>query len=256
MSITGAPDEDGGEPTKVGVAISDVVTGMLGAVAVLAALVGRERDRVRDRRRGPADRRLAARIDPRQPRQPGPERVRQRRRARAGSATPTPTSSRTRRSRPPTARSRVAVGSERQWPRLCAALGLPALAADPRFATNGDRVGAAGDAPPAARRALSARSTADWLAALDAADIPCGPINDILAAFASPEAAALGMTVEQEHPAWGVIRQVGVPFELSAHAGVDPDARRRLLGEHTDEILAELGYDAGRDRAAPSGGVV
>ena len=83
--------------------------------------------------------------------------------------------------------------------------------------------------------------TADWLAALDAAEITCGPINDIVAAFASPEAVALGMTVEQEHPAWGVIRQAGIPFHL---AGTPASIRTPppTLGQDTDSILAELGY--------------
>ena len=102
---------------------------------------------------------------------------------------------------------------------------------------------------------FATRSTADWLAALDAADIPCGPINDVLAAFASPEAEALGMTVEQEHPAWGVIRQVGVPFQLSA----TPASVRTAppaLGEHTDEVLAELGYDAAEVARLHRAGIV
>ena len=71
--------------------------------------------------------------------------------------------------------------------------------------------------------------------------MPCGPINDVVEAFDSPEARALGMTVELEHPAWGAIRQVGIPFELSA----TPASIRRpppVLGQDGDEILAELGY--------------
>ena len=71
--------------------------------------------------------------------------------------------------------------------------------------------------------------------------VPAGPINDILAAFASPEAVALGMTVEMDHPAWGVIRQIGIPFALSA----TPASIRMappLLGQDTDVILEGLGY--------------
>ena len=108
---------------------------------------------------------------------------------RAGSATPTRTSSRTRRSRRPTATIAVAVGSERQWPRFCRALGLPALADDPRFATNGDRVANRAELIATLRRALRRAASGEWLAALDAAEIPAGPINDIAAAFASPWAA-------------------------------------------------------------------
>src|SRR4029079_4361644 len=87
------------------------------------------------------------------------------------------------------------------------------------------------------------QSSATWLDVLAAAEVPCGPINDIVSAFESAEAGALGMTVTQNHPAWGAIRQVGVPFSLAA----TPASIRTpppTLGEHTDEILLSLGYDA------------
>ena len=111
----------------------------------------------------------------------------------------------------------VAVGSERQWPRLCEALGLPA----PRRSTRASRrTATASNAARSCARSWPSGSSsgrrAEWLSILEAAEIPAGPINDVLAAFASPEAVARAMTVELEHPAWGVIRQVGCPFELSA----------------------------------------
>ncbi len=136
----------------------------------------------------------------------------------------------------------LAVASERQWPRVCEALSLHGLALDPRFATNGDRV----VNRVALRAILDARfrerPTADWLAVLDAAEVPCGPINDVAAAFASPQAIARDMVVEVEHPVMGTMRQVGLPFTLSA----TPASIRiapPMTGEHTAEILAELGYD-------------
>ena len=121
----------------------------------------------------------------------------------------------------------VAVGSERQWPRLCEALGLPGLAADPRFATNGDRVDHRAALRPMLAARFATQPTADWPAVLDAADIPCGPINDVRAAFATPQARAREMIVDVEHPVLGTVRQVGLPFRLSATPGVDPHARRR-----------------------------
>ena len=99
------------------------------------------------------------------------------------------------------------------------------------------------------------RDRAAWLAALESAGIPCGPIQDIVEAFASPEAAALGMTVEQEHPAWGVIRQVGLPFRLSrtpATIRTPPP----LLGQDTDEVLAALGRTPAQIAALRRLGVV
>jgi crotonobetainyl-CoA:carnitine CoA-transferase CaiB-like acyl-CoA transferase len=243
MSITGSSDTEGGGPTKVGVAISDVVTGMLGAVSVLGALVGRERG-LPDRPEGLGQRidvsllgaTLASLVNQAQNafvtgRPPG----------RLGNAHPNivPYETFETADQPIV----VAVGSERQWPRFCEALGLSELARDPRFASNGDRVEHRSELRPILARRFAEDGARAWLAALDAASIPCGPINDIVDAFGSEEAAALGMTVEQDHPAWGVIRQVGIPFRLDgtpATIRTPPPA----LGEQTDTILGELGYAA------------
>ena len=249
MSITGAPDGSGGEPTKVGVAISDVVSGMLGAVGVLGALVGREHAG------GPATGR-GQRIDLSLLGATLASLVNQAQNAfatgvapgRLGNAHPNIVPYET--FETADGAIAVAVGSERQWPRLCDALGVPGLATDPRFATNGDRVEHRAELRPILAARFRARDTGTWLAALEAAEIPAGPINDIVQAFASPEAVALGMTVEQEHPAWGLIRQVGIPFQLSA----TPASIRTpppTLGQDTDAILSELGYD-GVGRRKPS----
>jgi crotonobetainyl-CoA:carnitine CoA-transferase CaiB-like acyl-CoA transferase len=242
MSITGAPDAAGGEPTKVGVAISDVVTGMLGAVGVLGALVGREAGAGAAGTGG-------QRIDVSLLGATMASLVNQAQNAfvsgkppvRLGNAHPNIVPYETF----ATADGAIAlaVGSERQWVRLCEALGVASLAADARFATNGDRVVNRGELRPILAARLAERATRDWLEALDAAEVPCAPINDVVTAFASEEAAALGMTVELEHPAWGAIRQVGVPFRLSA----TPASVRTpppLLGQDTDAILGEVGYSA------------
>jgi crotonobetainyl-CoA:carnitine CoA-transferase CaiB-like acyl-CoA transferase len=254
MSITGAPDDEGGGPTKVGVAISDVVSGMLGAVSVLAALVGREREV------GPTPAR-GQRIDISLLGATLASLVNQAQNAfvtgvapgRLGNAHPNIVPYET--FATADGAVAIAVGSARQWPRLCAALGLARLADDRRFATNGDRVEHRAELRPILAARFAERPTADWLTALDTAEIPCGPINDIVAAFASPEAVALGMTVEQEHPAWGVIRQVGIPFQL---AGTPASVRTPppALGEHTVVVLGELGFDASEIADLRARGVV
>ena len=213
MSITGAPDADGGHPTKVGVAISDVVTGLFGAVSVLAALMGRLRSSADA---GPVGQRidvsllestLAILVNQAQNafvtgRAPG----------RLGNAHPNIVPYET--FATADGELALAVASERQWPRACAALGLAALAKDPRFATNGERVVNRAELHRILAARFRERPTRDWLAALDAAEVPCGPINDVSAAFASPQAQARAMTVDVEHPVLGTVRQVGVPFQL------------------------------------------
>ncbi|HEY8989841.1 MAG TPA: CoA transferase [Candidatus Limnocylindrales bacterium] len=241
MSITGSSDEDGGGSTKVGVAIADVGTGLQAAVAILAALVGRDTGGGRE-----ADA-PGQRIDVSLIGSTLAVLVNQAQNAFAGGVSP----GRLGNAHPnivpyqtfETADGEiaVAVGSERQWPRFCRALGLPALADDPRFASNGDRVANRVELIATLAGRFAERTSAEWLAALDAAEIPAGPINDIAAAFASPWAA--GRTVELDHPRLGRTRQVLPPFDLAA----TPATVRTpppLLGEQTDEILAEIGVGA------------
>ncbi len=236
MSITGDSDADGGHPTKVGVAISDIVAGLFATVGILAGLLARQSDRSVGGQRIDVSllaSTLAVLVNQAQNAFTTGESP-----TRRGNAHPNIVPYETF----PTSDGEIAVaaGSERQWPRFCAAIGAEALADDPRFATNGDRVAAREQLRPMIADRLAARSTAEWLRALAEADVPCGPITDILAAFHSPEAAARSMLVEVEHQALGVLRQAGIPIEFDATPGSVRTAPP-LLGEHTDEILAELG---------------
>jgi crotonobetainyl-CoA:carnitine CoA-transferase CaiB-like acyl-CoA transferase len=233
MSITGTPD---GGPTKVGVAISDVVTGMFGAVSVLASLLARERGAAGGQRIDVSllGSTLAVLVNQAQNAfVTGSSPVRR------GNAHPSIVPYETF----ATADGEIAVGvgSERQWPRLCVAIGLPELSTDPRFVTNGDRVDRRDELIPLLAARFRGAPTADWLAVLDAAGVPCGPMLGLAEAFAAPGARALGARVALEHPVLGPVDQVGIPFSFSS----TPAAIRTpppLLGEQTAEILAEAGY--------------
>jgi crotonobetainyl-CoA:carnitine CoA-transferase CaiB-like acyl-CoA transferase len=255
MSITGPADgSTGAGPFKVGVAMSDVITGLNGAVGILAAIVARERgggdgadgwsgQRVDVSLLGST---LAALVNQAQNAfatgvAPG----------RLGNAHPNIVPYETFETADGTIA--VAVGSERQWPRFCMALGLPALADDPRFATNGERVAHRADLIPTLADRFATRSSSEWLAALDAAEIPAGPINDVLEAFGSPWAE--GRTIEVVHPVLGATRQVAPALELSATPATIRSAPP-MLGEHTVEILEELGEDGAAIEALRAAGVI
>jgi crotonobetainyl-CoA:carnitine CoA-transferase CaiB-like acyl-CoA transferase len=254
MSITGAPDEAGGVPTKVGVAIADVAAGLHAAVGILAALAGRERNA------GPAHA-IGQRVDVSLLESTLSLLVNQAQNAFVTGRAPVRRGNTHPNIVPYQAFETadghivVTVGSERQWPRLCRALGLPALADDPRFATNGNRVTNREELSTTLQRRLGERTTAEWLEVLAVADVPAAPINDVPTAFATPQAQARRMTVEVEHPLLGRTTQVGLPFRLSA-TPAEIRAAPPLLGEHGPEILAELGYDETEIEVLRAGGAI
>ena len=248
MSITGEP---GGRPLKVGVAISDVATGLFGAVAVLGALVGRSRagDAAGGgsaARGGPADG-VASRVDVSLLESTLAVLVNQAQNAfvtgrpprRRGTAHPSivPYETFT------TADGEIAigVGSERQWTRFCAALGVADVATEARFATNGARVEHRAELIPLLGARFATAPTATWLAKLDEAGIPCGPILDVVEAFDSPQARAVGSRVPVGHPVLGPVDQVASPYRLDGRRA-DVRTPPPLLGEHSREILREAGF--------------
>lgn len=235
MSITGFADADAGHPAKVGVAIADVLTGLFGAVGVLAALLARGRVGGQRVDVSILESALAGLVNQAQNAfvtgmAPG----------RRGNSHPNIVPYET--FATADGEIAVAVGSERQWARFCSALGEAALATDARFATNGDRVTNRAALRPLLEPRFRTASSASWLRALAEAEVPSGPINDILTAFGLPQSRARRMDVTVRHPVLGAIRQVGLPIKLSATPGSVRTAPP-LLGEHTDEILAELGFD-------------
>jgi len=130
------------------------------------------------------------------------------------------------------------------WERLTRLVGMPELAGDARFKTNADRMKNLSALTAILADRLKARTTREWLAEFDAAGIPAGPINKVGEMLADPQVLARDMVVELDHPKAGRTKTIGLPIKFSA----TPGAIRRpapLLGEHTREILVELGYEDG-----------
>lgn len=149
----------------------------------------------------------------------------------------------------------LACGNDRQFAGVCRVIGQPALATDPRFASNAARVAHRETLVPLLATAFAIQPRDAWLDALDGAGVPCGPINTVAEAFADPQARHRRMAHEMRSPAGACIPQIGSPLRL----GGEPAIASRPppgLGEHSDAILATLGYDAAAIAALRRDGVV
>jgi len=136
----------------------------------------------------------------------------------------------------------IGASNDRLFEQLCEALGHPEWAAVPDFADNPSRVRHRAALAERIESVTRHRPTRHWLEAFHARDIPCGPINSYADVFADPQIVAREMIVDVEHPTLGAIRALGSPIKLSA---TPPKVHRRAprLGEHTQEVLREAGFD-------------
>ena len=234
MSITGAED---GPAYRLGVAIVDVVSGMFAAYGVAVALLARERTgRGQLVDVGMLDAAAAVLTY-----QAGSYFATGRAPGRLGNRHPSiaPYES----LEAADGELVVAAGNDQLWRALCGVLGLGALADDPRFRTNADRVAARGVLRPLLVERLRTRPVADWLTQLKAAGVPCGGVRDLEQVFSDPQIVERAMVVALDHPIAGAIRQLGVPVKLDGTPGMvrtPPPA----LGQHTDAVLrGDLGID-------------
>jgi crotonobetainyl-CoA:carnitine CoA-transferase CaiB-like acyl-CoA transferase len=133
----------------------------------------------------------------------------------------------------------LAVGNDSQYAKFCEVAGRPDLAADPRFARNQDRVRNRALLVPTLEEIMKGRSKSDWLAALEAAKVPCGAINNLAEVFCDPQVHERGMVTQWQHPLQPALRLVSSPIKLSA-TPVRQHLPPPLLGQHTDEVLREL----------------
>jgi crotonobetainyl-CoA:carnitine CoA-transferase CaiB-like acyl-CoA transferase len=226
MAITGEP---GGEPVKVGVAVVDVLTGQNAAIAILAALAERDRSGIGQRVEVSLfDSALAGLVNVAQAALVGAE-VRRHGNAHA---TIVPYQAFPTADRPIV----VAVGNDRQWARMCDAIELPGLAADPLFATNPLRVENRDALVAILVERLGSRPSAEWFERLDAAGVPCAPVRRVEEAVADLVAAERDGLWKMESSRFGAVDTVASPLRLAR----TPASLRRPapgLGEHTQEVL-------------------
>jgi crotonobetainyl-CoA:carnitine CoA-transferase CaiB-like acyl-CoA transferase len=251
MSLTGrGEDEQGAGPVKVGVALTDILTGVYSATAILAALASRDRSgqgqhidmalldvqvaclanqAMNYLTTGSAPRRL-------------------------GNAHPNIVPYQDF----PTADGDfiLTVGNDRQFRKFAKVAGRPEWADDPRFLTNELRVANRQALIPLIRQATVFKSTAQWVAELEAAGVPCGPINDLSQVFADPQVRARGLVVELPHALGGFVPQVASPIRLS-DTPVEYRRAPPLLGRHTGTVLAEwLGMTEAEVAVLQEGGII
>ncbi|RMQ48046.1 CoA-transferase [Pseudomonas cichorii] len=251
MSLTGRPEgEEGAGPVKVGVALTDILTGLYSTSAILAALAHRDQSGVGQYidmalldvqvacLANQAMNYLTTGIAPR----------------RLGNAHPNIVPYQDF----PTADGDfiLTVGNDSQFRKFAEVAGQPQWADDPRFLTNKLRVTHRAELIPLIRQVTVFKTTAQWVETLEAAGVPCGPINDLAQVLADPQVQARGLAIELPHALGGSVAQVASPIRLSA----TPVEYRRappLLGEHTQEVLQGiLGLSADEVVALREAGVL
>ena len=149
----------------------------------------------------------------------------------------------------------LGVGNDAQWKRFCVATKFDHLMNDPRFATNAERVSNFNETVRVVAEVMRMRSTDEWLGLLRAAGVPCSPINTLDQALEHPQVQSRALIVETEHPVLGPTKNVGYPVKFN-HEPRDASRHAPLLGEHTKEVLKEMGLSTERIDALFEQGVV
>ena len=235
MSVTGQRDDlPGGGPQKVGVPIVDIMTGMYAAVAVLAAVARRDQTGQGDYVDiGMLDVAVSSLAN------------------QAMNYLMTDTAPRRNGNAHPNIQPQdifatadghiaLAVGNDGQFAKLCEVMGRPALAADPQFQTNDARVRHSATLSPLLKEIFLQRETAVWAGQLEAAGVPAGPIRNIQQVFSDPQVIHRGMLMTLPHATAGDISMVNSPMRFT-NAPLSPGPAPPVLGQHSREILAELG---------------
>ncbi len=251
MSITGKPDgEPGGGPVKVGVAVTDLFTGLYAAIGILGAL--NHRDRTGEGQwvnlalldvqvavlANQAMNHLVGGTPP----------------PRLGNAHPNIVPYQAFATRD--GHIILAVGNDGQFARFAQVAGRPDLAADARYATNPARVAHRAELVAVIEALMAERDSRDWLDALEAVGVPCGPINDLAQVFADPHVQARGLRRDLPHPLAGTVPTVASPIRYSA-TPVEHTVAPPTLGQHTDAVLADaLGLCAADIAALRDKGVI
>ncbi|WP_408011672.1 CaiB/BaiF CoA transferase family protein [Pseudalkalibacillus sp. A8] len=232
MSITGS-EESG--PLKVGVAISDILTGLYSAIGILAAI--NERNQSHEGQSidiSLLDSQVSALVNVasnylisgRNPKRLGNEHP---------NIVPYQLFNTS------DGEMVIAVGNDRQFTRLCNVLELPKVPAAPKFSTNPNRIQNRDQLIALLSERIKQKTTKEWCKILDDSGIPCGPINSIKEVFEDPQVKSRGMVIDLEHPKAGTIKVVGSPLKLS-RTPVEVRRHPPLPGEHTEEVLNEIGY--------------